>query len=529
VKRFVYKKWDGSQSPFSLKRKDIVDTFMDNLMKGMSPNMSLAQMLWEGFQLQGMDFRVMGLEEMLDELEKQKQNLFDTYHLENSFDQPMDDLKYLLAEEEMIRRQQGAPLPPSYEELPPGLLEKINQLTGYPFKSRESRNTFKNLKKREKDIFDLYEFYSRYSEYFKGNQSLDFDQAVNLMRLFESIDQTRQQILTGQFTGIDPNVLRELLGDQAEQSFNILLQIPEMISDEGIVRVDNTGFNITPRGMRALGQLAFGKTFHHIRKDREGGYQGNAPQTGDILPDSSRPYEFGDRFDLDITRTILESVKRNQGVGVKIDLRPDDFYVREREQRITSTTVLLLDLSWSMSWEGRFEAGKRVALALDHYIRTRFPRDKIHIIGFSTVAKELKGDALALAVWDAQRPYTNLQDGLRLAMRLIKKSGNRNNRVIVITDGQPTAYYRDEHLHVELPDGVYGISPNACKATLEEVRKVTVQGMNIDTFMLDDNPVLIEFTKQIAKINRGRAIMCLPGELGELIIVEEVKRRGGKI
>ncbi|MBW1813953.1 MAG: hypothetical protein JRJ39_14305 [Deltaproteobacteria bacterium] len=51
--------------------------------------------------------------------------------------------------------------------------------------------------------------------------------------------------------------------------------------------------------------------------------------------------------------------------------------------------------------------------------------------------------------------------------------------------------------------------------------------MNIDTFMLDDNPVLIEFTKQIAKINKGRAVMCRPGELGELIIVEEVKRRGG--
>ena len=358
---------------------------------------------------------------------------------------------------------------------------------------------------------------------------MDFDQAVELMRLFESIDQSRQQILTGQFSSIDAETLRELLGEEAEQSFNILLQLPEMISEEGIVRVDKSGFSMTPRGVKALGQLAFGKTFHQIKKDRQGGHEGNAPQTGEILPDSSRPYEFGDRFDLDITRTVLESIKRPGSQNGKLELQPDDFYVREREQRITSTTVLLLDLSWSMSWEGRFEAGKRVALALDHYIRTRFPKDRIHIIGFSTVAKELKGNELALSVWDAQRPYTNLQDGLRLAMRLIKKSGNRNNRVIIITDGQPTAYYQGEHLHVELPDGVFGISPNACKATLAEVRKVTAQGMNIDTFMLDDNPVLIEFTKQIAKINRGRAVMCLPGELGDLIIIEEVKRRGGKI
>ena len=76
---------------------------------------------------------------------------------------------------------------------------------------------------------------------------------------------------------------------------------------------------------------------------------------------------------------------------------------------------------------------------------------------------------------------------------------------------------------------MFGLSPNACKATLAEVRKVTAMGMNIETFMLDNNPVLVEFTHTIARINRGRAVMCLPNELGELVLVEEVKRRGGKL
>jgi len=82
---------------------------------------------------------------------------------------------------------------------------------------------------------------------------------------------------------------------------------------------------------------------------------------------------------------------------------------------------------------------------------------------------------------------------------------------------------------VELPESMFGLSPNACKATLAEVGKVTAMGMNIETFMLDNNPVLVEFTHAIARINRGRAVMCLPNELGELVLVEEVKRRGGKI
>ena len=187
-----------------------------------------------------------------------------------------------------------------------------------------------------------------------------------------------------------------------------------------------------------------------------------------------------------------------------------------------------MDLSWSMSWEGRFEAAKRVALALEHYIKTRFPKDRLHVVGFSTEARELRGKELSLINWDPQQPYTNLQAGLRLAIKLIKRSGNRNNRVIVITDGQPTAYYRGSHLHVELPNSL-GISPTACKATLGEVRKVTAEGMKIETFMLDDNPVLVEFTRSISRINGGRAIICIPGDLGKLIFKEEIRRRGGRI
>jgi uncharacterized protein with von Willebrand factor type A (vWA) domain len=301
-----------------------------------------------------------------------------------------------------------------------------------------------------------------------------------------------------------------------------------MISKEGLIASDEKGFDMTPKGMRALGELAFGKLYEHVRKDRQGGHLGNAFQTGETEPDSSRPFHFGDRLDLDVPRTVLKSVLRRSGQEGPIRLRPEDFYVREREQLMTLTTVLLLDLSWSMSWEGRFESAKKVALALNHYVRTRFPKDRLHIVGFSTEARELKGKDLALAVWDMEQPFTNLQSALQLAMGLIRRSGNRNNRVIVITDGQPTAYYLDEELHLELPNMMFGISPNACKATLEEVRKVTAQGMNIDIFMLDNNPVLVEFTRQISRINRGRAVVCVPDELGELVLIEEIKRRGGR-
>ncbi len=529
MKSFLFKKWDGTQEPFGPKKKDIIDTFLDNIMKGMSPGMSLGQMLWSGFPLAGMNFRVMGLEEMVQEFQQKINDLFATYNLEKIFDKPMDDLKSLLANENMTRMAKNAPSAPSYESLPPGLLEKLKQLHGFDFLDAESRQIRDYWENRQDDILALYEFYAQYSHKFSGENSLDFDQALEIMRRIAALKNIQTQILKGQLSAVDPRELNRLLGERAEKSLNILLQLPNLVADEGIVESLSKGFGMTPRGMRALGELAFGKIYQHIKKDRHGKQFGKAPPVGEIEPDSSRPYRFGDRFDLDISRTVFKAVRKRRWGPEGLDLSPEDFYIREREPLLTSTTVVLLDLSWSMSWEGRFEAAKKVALALDHYIKTRFPKDKLHIIGFATEAHELKGDELALAVWDAGRPFTNLQGGLRLAMKLIKRSGNRNNRAIVITDGQPTAFYEGDHLYVELPPDMLGLSPNACKATLAEVRKVTAQGMNIETFMLDDNPVLVEFTRQITKINGGRAVLCIPDELGKIVLIEEIKRRGGRI
>ncbi|WP_054030515.1 VWA domain-containing protein [Desulfatitalea tepidiphila] len=528
MKFWRYSRWDGTQPPFDHRRKEMIDHFMENIMKGMSPGTSLAQMLWEGFPLAGMDFRVMGLEEMVAALEEQKDDLFSTYTLEKIFEQPMEDFRFLLQNEAMKRREIDAKPPPSYDSLPPGLLEKLHSLKAFDFIDDESRRMHDAWQTRRQDIRDLYDFYSEYADRFYGEQELDFDKALALMRQFQELDRLQRKLLSGRLEAIDPEQLRRMLGDDAQTSFNILLQLPPTLSGEGLVQGAGGRLEMTPRGLRRLGESAFGRLFYPIQKDRRGEHQGHAPQTGDLLPDSSHAYRYGDRFDLDLTRTLLQSIPRGATPAGAIALDPDGFFVREREQLVTTTTVVLLDLSWSMSRDGRFEAAKKVALALDHYIRSRFPKDKVHTIGFSTEAVELKGRELAMAVWDAYRPFTNLQGALQLAMQLIKRSGNRNNRVLVITDGQPTAYYVHDELHVEFPETINGLSRNACMATLAEVRRVTAQGMHIDTFMLDDSPVLLEFTREMARINKGRAVLCRPGKLGELILVEEIKRRGGR-
>jgi uncharacterized protein with von Willebrand factor type A (vWA) domain len=528
LKSIIYTAWDGTQTPFTLQRKDIIKNFMEKIKEGMSPNMALAQMLWNGFPLAGMDFRVMGLKDILEELQAEKEKLFERYNLDKAFDMPINDLKSLLKKEAAARREKGLEKSPAFENLPPGLLEKLKSLSDFDFVNDESKEIFEEWQARESDIRELMEFYGEVGHQFKGPESLDFEEALELMRQFKSIENMEQQILSGNWKTLSLEELEQLLGEEASRSLDILMQVPGEIAKEGLVQFGKEGFEMTPRGIRTLGEMAFGDLYHVFKRDRQGRHVGNAPETGEIEPDSSRPFEFGDRFDLDVTRTLLKALSRKSSRDRRIPLMPDDFYVRDRERQVTSTTVMLLDLSWSMSWEKRFQAAKKVALALDHYIRTKFPKDKFYVVGFSTEARELQGKELALAVWEMGHAFTNLQAGIRKAMDLIERSGNRNNRVIAITDGQPTAYFEGDQLRVEFPTSMYGISPNACKATLSEVRKVTAQGMNIDTFMLDDNAVLVEFIREISKINGGRAVICKPGDLGELILLEEIKRREKK-
>ena len=118
-------------------------------------------------------------------------------------------------------------------------------------------------------------------------------------------------------------------------------------------------------------------------------------------------------------------------------------------------------MSWSMSWAGRFPAAKRVALALDHLIRARFPRDHFFVVGFSTRARELPIRELPEVSWDIDDPFTNLQEGLRVARRLIARNPSPSPQILVITDGQPTAYFRGEDITIVFDD-----AGDSCSAKL---------------------------------------------------------------
>src|SRR5262249_16855897 len=188
-----------------------------------------------------------------------------------------------------------------------------------------------------------------------------------------------EALLSGQLDAIDPDALRALVGPEAAQSLQLLRNVVAMLSNAGYLAQREGRTTLTPRGVRKLGQLALRDIYQGLLRDRSGGHQSDHRGTTQRRPEEARPYTFGEPFELDVVATLRHALARG---GLPLRIAPDDFHVHATDRTTTSSTVLLLDMSWSMSWEGRFAAAKRVALALESLIRAKFPRDYFAIVGF---------------------------------------------------------------------------------------------------------------------------------------------------
>jgi uncharacterized protein with von Willebrand factor type A (vWA) domain len=203
-----------------------------------------------------------------------------------------------------------------------------------------------------------------------------------------------------------------------------------------------------------------------------------------------------------------------------IKLTPEDFEIHEVEDTNRAATVLLVDMSRSMLLRGCFLAAKKVAMALDMLIRTRYPHDELHVVGFAYYAREIAPSALASLSWHGYEYGTNLQHGLMLARQLLARSHAANRSVVVITDGEPTAHFENGQVEFSYPP-----TRQTVRETLREVARCTREGITINTFMLERSRALAEFVERMTKLNRGRAFFATPERLGEYVLVDYVGRR----
>ncbi|MBI4515771.1 MAG: VWA domain-containing protein [Deltaproteobacteria bacterium] len=522
-----YTAWDGSQR-VELSAGEVFEKLSEYLSYTDDVQQALDWMMRQGFDLQGL--QIQGLDDFLEELREAIRQRYRDFNLNSALDEMRQRLEDLLdLEREAL--EPGAPAQQGkrelLEQLPRRLSEAIEKLKLYEFEDPQAANEFESLADELDNIRELEDFQRRYGDLFHGPQSLGYHEALEVMRQLQELKQLEAALFEGDFERVSLEDLRQLLGQRAVQDFQMLKQVRMLLADAGYVTGKEGRINLSPKGVRRLGQLALRDIFQGLLRDRPGAHQIDHRGQADARPDATKLYHYGDPLNLDLVRTLKKALARK--AGAPLALAPDDFEVFETQYATSTSTVLLLDMSWSMSWEGRFAAAKKVAMALESLVRARYPRDYFAIVGFFTRAVELKVKDLPEASWNMGDPFTNLQDGLRLAGELLRRHPSRNQQAIVITDGQPTAYFSRGRLYCEWPLSFGGISVRAAQETLKEVERITKRGITINTFMLDDSPSLRAFVERMTRINKGRALYTRPDRLGEYLLVDYIGRKRKKV
>ena len=265
--------------------------------------------------------------------------------------------------------------------------------------------------------------------------------------------------------------------------------------------------------LASLGKSSFGR---HDTRDLATGVESGG---------TSKPYEFGDTLNMDISGTLFNAVQR-KGSGIPIELDYPDLMVHQCEYQSSCATVLMLDCSHSMILYGedRFTPAKRVALALSHLIRTQYPGDSLHCVLFHDSAEEIPLGKLARV--QVGPYYTNTREGLRLAQRILLRQKKDMRQIVMITDGKPSALTLEDG---RIYKNAYGLDPLVVTQTIEEVAKCKRAGILINTFMLSSDYSLVHFVQKITELCRGKAYFTTPYTLGQYLLMDYVNKKNRTI
>ena len=391
-----------------------------------------------------------------------------------------------------------------------------------------------NMARLNPEAFDN----SRFS--LTGDEPLSLQEALRLMGDLSSMDETeeqlRQAIRSNDPSHLDEEQIGRLLGEESRAYAQELKRLIKELEDAGFITRDGRGMELTPKAIRRIGERALENIFRKMQAGKLGDHDQEKSGIGIEMMDETKPWVFGDPFHLNTQKTVANAVIR-QGPGTPVRITPQDFEINHTVSLTKSSTVIALDMSYSMMWSGYFQAGQRVGLALDTLIRTKYPKDNVTVLAFSYFVLPLDPKMLLDTHWIEYGGGTNLQEVLRYARQHLQREGGTTKQIVLITDGHPTTYTPppgdwQTGFEENPPDMLWGRRRRrggVVEETLREVVRCTRDGITINTFMLDNDPALLDFVKMMSKINRGRAFIASPDQLGDYVVADYLTMRNSVV
>ena len=367
--------------------------------------------------------------------------------------------------------------------------------------------------------------FSEWNEHTLEDLKRAIQQALEQGKLFD--DESMQEMM------------ERLQSMSQEQMDKLLEKLVQKMVDEGHITIEEPGdphagapgvgngkdskvkFEVTDKSLDFLGFKTLKDLLGSLGKSSFGRHDTRDLATGIETSGSSKPYEFGDMLNLDVSATLFSAIKR-EGARVPLDMDYSDLHVHQCEYQSSCATVLMLDCSHSMILYGedRFTPAKKVALALAHLIRTQYPGDSLRCVLFHDSAEELPLNQLARV--QVGPFYTNTRDGLILAQKLLTQERKDMRQIIMITDGKPSCLTLEDG---RMYKNAFGLDPLVISRTLEEVNRCKKQGILINTFMLASDYGLVNFVQKVTEICRGKAYFTTPYTLGQYLLMDYMNRK----
>ena len=324
---------------------------------------------------------------------------------------------------------------------------------------------------------------------------------------------------------------------------------------------------LTKRGFEAAGAAMLREILRDAALPDPGEHPISHMGTGESPTEQTRPYEPGDDMaDAAIQETLLNAYRRSGEVSVPVDIRYQDVETYQMQAEAKVAVAYCIDLSSTMRTRlkdgaSRMEAARRALWCLYELNRTHYPRDTIHVIGFASMASRIDPrDIPYLRTFDANDGflhYTNYQAALRLARRALASDAATNKRIVMITDGHPSAcdienpyqketitsekpyanFYRPDHDTLKKLKEQRQITLDASKdrevylcyrykkvdgmidhRTVYEARRCQKDDIGIDLVVISDEKELIEYAVSLAARLNGKAFSVQDQGMSKIMI-----------
>lgn len=280
--------------------------------------------------------------------------------------------------------------------------------------------------------------------------------------------------------------------------------------------------SITAKMERVIRQQALDQIFGKLKRSGSGNHKTGKSGQGDEHTGELREYRYGDGLEHISMTESLRNAQIHHGMD-SFSLTEDDLVVEDTQYKAQMSTVLMIDISHSMILYGedRITPAKKVAMALAELITTRYPKDTLDILVFGN-------DAWPISIQELPYlkvgPYhTNTVAGLQLAMDMLRRKRNTNKQIFMITDGKPSCLRMPNGDYYKNSVGLDELIVEKCYNMARQARKLHIP---ITTFMIAQDPYLMQFIRHFTEANKGKAFFTGLKGLGEMIFEDyEANRR----